>query len=221
MIRTLDKDTEVQKIMFPAGSVLGFDENGRLWRCRISGETLMENGRIYCKAGTEVEFHSNGSLAACIPARDFAAGKLHAAGNFLTLFYENGSVFRCVLAKDVKLGRVYLLAGSEVTLFKDGSLSSYERSPDEESVTEIENALKINTQVWLYPGGALKAGVLGQDTVIHGVPCKKETMVWFHENKMLAGCTLSYDTTVRESDLKGGTVVLFHKNGFLRNKLSV
>lgn len=216
MTRTLDKDTEVEGILFSAGSILGFDENEKLWRCRMSGETLIEHGRIQipCKADTEVEFHSNGSLAACIPARDFEAGKLQAAGNFLTLFHENSAIFKCVLAKNVKLGKTLLQAGSEIALFVDGSLSSYETGPDEEAVTEI--SLKRNTRVWLYPGGGLKAGVLRQDTILHGIPCRKETVVWFHENNMLAGCTLSCDTTVQEISLKGDTVALFHENGFLR-----
>ncbi len=214
MTRTLNKNTSVQGTMFPAGSILGFDENNRLWRCHISAETIIESGSIPCKADTEVEFHSNGNLAACIPAMDFKAGKLYIAGNVLTLFHENSTVFRCVLAKDIKLGRVFLRVGSEISLFQDGSLSSYGAGPDEEAVTPI--ALKVNTQVWLYPGGGLKAGVLRQNTILYGIPCKKETMVWFHENNMLAGCTISCDTTVQEIPLKSGTISLFHENGFLR-----
>lgn len=214
MTRTLNKDTEVQEIRFPAGSILGFDENNRLWRCHISAETIIESSSIPCKADTEVEFHSNGNLAACIPARDCEAGKLHIAGNALTLFHENSTVFRCVLAKNIKLGRVFLRVGSEISLFQDGSLSSYWAGPDEEAVTPI--ALKVNTQVWLYPGGGLKAGFLRQNTILYGIPCKKETMVWFYENNMLAGCTISCDTTVQEISLKSDTISLFHENGFLR-----
>ncbi|MBI5141766.1 MAG: hypothetical protein HZA20_06185 [Nitrospirae bacterium] len=162
---TVITDMTVKGVCFPAGSIIGLDERGALWRCHLSGETII-NGAP-CMADTEVEFHQDGAMAAYYPARDIIIEGIIVSGGALTLFHENGTLFRCVLAGDAIIHGINARAGTELCLFDDGRVSSFET----DGSFQAEFPVMPNSRVWLHRDGSLKAATQRESGKI----------VWFND----------------------------------------
>lgn len=212
---TLNQDARVQGVRFPAGSILGFDRDGRLWRCHISEETMIRG--IACKARSEVEFFPQGGPAMLTPSGNFEVDGMPLAGGCLTLFHENGRLFRGVLAGDVILGGCKLKSATEATFYDNGNLASFELLKD----LEIKKLpLAGGSRVWLYESGGLRGGTIREDRIISGIPCAGGFPVWFHDNGKLAGCSLYRDMSLPgRGKAARGDIILLDEIGNLRDVL--
>lgn len=148
---TAAEDSTINGVRFPAGSIIGLDERGGLWRCHVSNETSICG--VPCMADSEVEFHPNGTLAACCPARDSNIAGITVSGGALTLFHENGALFRCIMAADAIVGGIHAKEATELCLYDDGSVSSFET----DGSFQAEFPVMPHSRVWLHPDGSLKA----------------------------------------------------------------
>lgn len=213
---TLKRDTRVQGVLFPAGSILGFDREGRIWRCHISEETMI--GGISCKAGSEVEFFRHGGPAVLTPSVDFKSDVISPAGGHLVVFHENGRLFRGVLAKDASCGGWHLKSGTEATFFDNGGLASFELAEDRD-INSIP--FMAGSSIWLFQNGAVRAGTICKDSVISGIPCLGGFPVWFHESGALAGGRLYEALNLSDGAIAvRGEIILIDEGGNTRGVLT-
>lgn len=148
---TAAEDSTINGVRFPAGSIIGLDDRGSLWRCHVSNETTICG--VQCMADSEIEFHPNGTLAACWPARDSNIAGITVSGGALTLFHKNGSLFRCILAADAIVSGIHAKEGTELCLFDDGRVSSFET----DGSFQAKFPVMPNSRIWLHRDGSLKA----------------------------------------------------------------
>jgi|GEM_PF-1960712 len=166
----------VQSIEFPAGSILGFNEDGQLWRCRLGADAEIHG--LPCKGENEIEFYADGQLLSCFLFRPLAVSGCRLKQDTLALFHPSGELFRGIL-KDGLLRQGYALApGSELCLFKDGRVSTFQISSGEVVIDGV--SLALHSQVWFHPDGRLKAGTLASVSTLQGIECPAGSLVWFH-----------------------------------------
>lgn len=159
---TLSEDFVVHGVHFKKGSVLGFDENGTLWRCNISEDTVINE--LPCMANSEVEFFPDGNVLSCVLSADTDIGGIHAAKGSLVMFHRNGSLFKCDMVHDTVIDGYPVRCG-DVCFFDNGRLSAFYLSED----FAIEGiSCKKDTRVWLRKDGRLSACTAGRDVIIKG-----------------------------------------------------
>jgi len=190
---------EFQSVVFPPGSILGFTGEGLLWRCRLGADTQIQN--FPCMGDREIEFHPNGNIASCflsVPAR--VSGCLLKEGA-LAVFHESRELFRGVLRADHVRQGYRMVAGTELCLFEDGRIASFQAPPEGVAVNGLR--LARGTRVWFHPDGRLRAGTLSEACVRRNVECAVGSRVWFHENGGLAGCATGESTVLLDREGKG------------------
>lgn len=207
----LASDALMGGVCFGAGTIIGFHEDGYLWRCLLSRDTIV--GPIPCKGQTEVEFYRNGQPSFCTLSKDIMLGQVPCRAGAFTFFHENGLVFRTETYEGMSVEGIRIRWGTEGCFFPSGRLSSFDTGDNAITV----NGLKLcaHRRVWLNEEGGIMAGVPAENCIIQEIPCLAAHTVWFHRNRALAGATLSSNKEIQGLLLRAESIALFHDNGKL------